>query len=261
MGMFGRLGKVFKGFFALFVRNVERQNPRALLEAEIVAFNEAVASYNKNLALQAGLVERLKGQIKRQQKDVELVTARASANYQAGNVEAAGRLAFQLKQLKSELSENEQQLREGEEMYGNLSRQRDTYIKEAQNKINDIKRKLSQAEMAEAQSKLAEIASATAFDMAGSGATLERIDEDLDERIATAKGKARVALDSTKHGEWTMKEGEQKALEQQALAEFAAAAGLAAPAGAATAAPAPAPKRELGPVPQGPALTLDEDKG
>jgi len=259
MGMFARLGKVFKGFFALFVRNVEKQNPRALLEAEIVAFNEAVASYNKNLALQAGLVERLKGQIKRQHKEVELLTARVSANYQAGNIEQAGHLALQLKQMKTELAENEEQLREGEEMYGNLSRQRDTYIKDAQNKINDIKRKLSQAEMAEAQSKLAEIASATAFDMAGSGATLERIDEDLEERIASAKGKARVALDSTKQGEWTMKEGEQKALEQQALAEFAAAAGLAAPAGAVTAAPAAAtPKRELGPVPEGPAVTLED---
>lgn len=260
MGMFARLGKVFKGFFALFVRGVEKQNPRALLEAEIVAFNEAVGSYNKNLALQAGLVERLKGQIKRQQKDIEALTARVAANYQAGNVEAAGRLAFQLKQLKSEHAENEEQLREGEEMYQNLTRQRDTYVKEAQNKINDIKRKLSQAEMAEAQSKLAEIASATAFDMAGSGATLERIDEDLDERIATAKGKARVALDSSKQGEWTLKEGEQKALEQQALAEFAAAAGLAAPAGATLA--APTPKRELGPVAETPepAPTTTEEK-
>ncbi len=255
MGMFARLGKVFKGFFALFVRGVEKRNPKALLEAEIVAFNEAVASYNKNLALQAGLVERLKGQIKREQKDVETLTARASANYQAGNVEAAGRLALQLKELRAELAENENQLKEAEEMYQNLSRQRDAYVKDAQDKIGDIKRKLSQAEMAEAQSKLAEIASATAFDMAGSGATLERIDEDLNERIATAKGKARVALDASKQGEWTMKEGEQKALEQQALAEFAAAAGLAAPAGAEL--KVPAPSRELGPVAAEPPKTKE----
>ena len=256
MGMWARVGKVFTGFFALFVRRVERANPKALLEAEILSFNEAVASYNKNLAQQAGLVERLKGQIQRQRKELESLTARASANYQAGNVEMAGRLAFQVKTLKAELEENETQLKDGDEMYQNLTRQRDAFAKEAQVKINEIKRKMSQAEMAEAQAQLAEIASATAFDMAGSGATMERIEEDLDERIAVSKGKARVALDSSKEGEWAIKEGEQKALEAQALAEFTAAMGLAAPAGAALAAPA-APKREMGPV----ATTPDATEG
>lgn len=247
MGLGARLAKVFKGFFALFVRKVERGNPRALLEAEILSFNEAVASYNKNLAQQAGLVERLRGQIKRQQKDVETLTARVGANYQAGNMELAGRIAFQLKDVKTELAENEAQLNDGEGMYQNLTRQRDVYVKEAQAKISEIKRKMSQAEMAEAQAQLAEIASATAFDLAGSGATMERIEEDLDERISGAKGKARVAIDASKEGAWSAKEGEQKALEMQALAEFAAAAGLAAPAGSQMQAPSP-PQRELGPV-------------
>lgn len=246
MGFWARLAKVFKGFGALFIRKIEKENPRALLEAEIVAFNEAVADYNKNLAKQAGLVERLKNQVARQKKELEALKARITANYTAGNIELAGRLALQAKQLQAQLAENEVQLKDGEEMYANLTRQRNVYVREAQAKIGDIKQKLSQAEMAEAQAKLAEMATTTAFDMAGSGATLERIETDLDERIAEAKGKARVSLDSTANGEWTMKEGEEKALEQQALAEFAAAMGLGAPAGT-TAAPVP-PTRELGPV-------------
>jgi len=248
MGLFGRLGNVMKGFFALFVRKVEKENPRALLEAEINNFHEAVAAYNKNLAVQAGMVERLKTQIAKQKKDLDSLKARTAANFQAQNLELAGRLALQAKQLQTDLAENETQFKEADEMYRNLTGQRDVFVREAQQKIESIKRKLSQTEMAEAQAKLAEMASATAFDMSGSGATLERVEQDLDERLSEAKGKARVAADKTKGGEWAVKESEQKALEAQALQEFAAAMGMAAPVAAAPAAPAvDAPARELGP--------------
>jgi phage shock protein A len=243
--MFGRLWNLVRGFFGLFVSGLEKSNPRAMLEAEIIGFQEAVGQYNSNLAKQAGMVERLKEQIKRQKKELDQLTARTTANYAAKNMEEAGRCALQAKQLKSDLTENEAQLVAAEEMYKNLSRQRDVYVKEAQRKIEAIKQKLSKAEMAEAQAKLAEIASATAFNLSGTGANLDRLESNLDERIAEASGKARVAQDSMKGGGWVMKEEEQKALEAQALSEFAASMGLEKPAGAPAAAEA-APK-DLGP--------------
>ena len=41
--MFSRLGKLIKGFFSLFISNLETANPKALLEAEISSFQEAPA--------------------------------------------------------------------------------------------------------------------------------------------------------------------------------------------------------------------------
>ncbi|MBI2923759.1 MAG: PspA/IM30 family protein [Planctomycetes bacterium] len=244
--MFGRLWNLVRGFFGLFVSGLEKANPRAMLEAEVLAFQEAVGQYNTNLAKQAGMVERLREQIKRQKKELDNLTARVTANYAAKNMEEAGRAALAAKQLKSDLTENEAQLVSADEMYRNLNRQRDVYVKEAQRRIEAIKQKLSKAEMAESQAKLAEIASATAFNLSGTGANLERLESNLDERIADASGKARVAQDSMKSGGWVMKEEEQKALEAQALNEFAASMGL--PGAKVTEPAAAAEPKDMGPT-------------
>jgi len=245
--VFERLSKLIKGFLSLFISGLETANPKALLEAEVQALHSAVGNYNKNLARQAGLVERLKMQVEREKKDVDRLTAQASALFNAGQMEAAGRLALQLKSLKASLADNEAQFKQADDLYRNLSQQRDVYVREAQKRIENIKQKLSRAEIAEAQAQLAEIATATSFDLAGSGATLERLEEKLDERVTEAMGKARVASDAATTGDWAIKAEEESALEQQALAEFATAMGLAAPPAPAEV-QAPPMERELGPA-------------
>lgn len=249
--MFDRLSKLIKGFLSLFISGLETANPRALLEAESQGLREAVGNYNKNLARQAGLVERLKMQVQREKQELDRATAQAKALYSAKQMEAAARLALQVKNLNSSLANNQAQLEQADKMYRDLSQKRDVYVREAQKRIDAIKQKLSQAEIAEAQAQLAEIATATAFDLAGSGDTLKRLEEKLDERVTDAMGKARVASDSAAGGEWALKAEEESALEKQALAEFAVAMGLEAPA-APVAAPAqeapPAMERDLGPA-------------
>lgn len=253
--MFDRLGKLIKGFLSLFISGLETANPRALLEAEIQSLHEAVGNYNKNLAKQAALVERLKAQVAKEGKEVEKTTARARALYSAKQMDEAGRLALQLKALQSTLADNQAQLKQADDLYRTLSQQRDVYVREAQKRIENIKQKLSRAEIAEAQAQLAEIATATSFDLAGSGATLERLETKLDERVADAMGKARVASDQATTGDWAFKAEEEAAMEKQALAEFAAAMGLEPPPAAPAVAeaqrdlgPAEAPARDLGPA-------------
>ncbi|MGI5844645.1 MAG: PspA/IM30 family protein [Candidatus Xenobium sp.] len=245
--MFERLSKLIKGFLSLFISGLETANPKALLEAEVQALHSAVGNYNKNLARQAGLVERLKMQVERDKKEVDRLTAQASALFNAGQMEAAGRLALQLKSLKTALADNEAQFKQADDLYRNLSQQRDVYVREAQKRIENIKQKLSRAEIAEAQAQLAEIATATSFDLAGSGATLDRLEENLDQRMTDAMGKARVASDAASTGDWKLKAEEEAALEKQALAEFATAMGLAAAPAAAPVQPLPM-ERDLGPA-------------
>ncbi|MHB2015597.1 MAG: PspA/IM30 family protein [Candidatus Xenobia bacterium] len=241
-----RLVKLIKGFFSLFVGNLEARNPRALIEAETVALQEALTNYNTNLAKQAGLVERLRTQIERQKKLSDQLTSKTKALMAAGQNEEAAQNALQLKQTNQEMADNQQQMKQADDLYKTLSQQRDVYVRDANKRIEAIKQKLSKAEIAEAQAKLAEIATSTGFTLSGSGATLSRLEEKLDERVAEATGKARVAADSAKGGEWTVKAEEEKAMANQALAEFAATMGMEAPAGV-KAAPVSA-TRELGPT-------------
>lgn len=224
--MFSRLGKLIKGFFSLFVSNLEAQSPRALLEAEIAGFQEAIGTYNKSLAQQAALVEKMRNQISKQKADLEKLKAKIAALFRAGQQQEAGRLAAQAKTLSQQLSENETQFAQTDEMYRNMTKQRDVYIRDAQRRIDTIKQKLSQAEIAESQAKLAEIASATSFNLAGTGATLERLEDKLDDRVAQAQGKARVAADSISGGSWQIKAEEESAMEQAALQEFVSMMGL-----------------------------------
>jgi len=246
--VFERLNKLIKGFLSLFISGLETANPKALLEAEIQALHEAVANYNRNLAKQAALVEKLRAQVEREKKEVDLLTARATALYNARQMDKAGPIALQLKQRRAQLSENENQLKQGDELYRNLTKQRDVYVLDAQKRIENIKQKMSRAEIAEAQAQLAEIATATSFNLAGSGATLERLEEKLDERVASALGKARVASDSATTGDWAAKAEEEAALQSQALSEFATAMGLTPPTPAAPQQEAEPAVRDLGPA-------------
>jgi hypothetical protein len=77
----------------------------------------------------------------------------------------------------------------------------------------------------------------------GSGDTLNRLHEMVEEERTKAAGRARVARDSLDMSQVNIQEAEQQALADQALADFAAAEGLALPG----VAPAPAtPGRSMG---------------
>ncbi|MBT9582255.1 PspA/IM30 family protein [bacterium] len=248
--MFSRLGKLIKGFFSLFISNLETANPKALLEAEISSFQEAVGTYNKSLAQQAALVEKMRNQITKQKSEFEKLKAKIGALVKAGQNEEAARLALQAKNLSQSLADNEAAFTQTDDMYKNMTKQRDVYIRDAQRRIDTIKQKLSQAEISESQAKLAEIATATSFNMAGTGATLERLEEKLDDRVAQAQGKARVAADSIAGGSWNMKAEEEKAMEAAALSEFMGMMGLESNApkvGHTQMLPATEMPRELGP--------------
>jgi phage shock protein A len=209
--MFSRLGKLIKGFFSMFITGLETSNPKALLEAEMMSFHEAVGTYNKSLAQQAALVEKMRNQIAKQKTEFDKLKARIAALYQSGQAEEAARLALQAKQLSQSLADNEAGFKQTDDMYRNMTKQRDVYIRDAQRRIDAIKQKLSQA---------------TSFDLAGSGATLERLEEKLDDRVAQAQGKARVAADAISGGSWQMKAEEEAAMEKAALNEFVSMMGL-----------------------------------
>ncbi|HVR38737.1 MAG TPA: PspA/IM30 family protein [Thermoanaerobaculia bacterium] len=225
--MFKRLANLIRGFFGLFVTGLERQNPEALLEVEKENLRRQIANYNQGLAAHAGLCERLMTQIRKLQGEERELRAKASANLRAGNREAAGNYALRLQTVQRELAENQTQLGQAETTYKELIKARDVSVRAAQEKIQSLKTSLDDLKIKKATAELTEMASGMITSIGGSGDTLDRLHTMVEEEREKAAGRARVARDSLNTADIMMKDDEQKALAEQALADFAAKEGMA----------------------------------
>ena len=225
--MFRRLANLIRGFFGLFITNAERRNPEALLEVEKENLRKQIANYNEGLAAHAGLCERLMTQIRKLETEERELRAKTAANLRANNREAAGNYALRLQTVQRELGENRTQLEQAETTYKELIKARDVSVRAAQTKIEGLRSSLSDLKVKRATAELTEMASGMITSIGGSGDTLDRLHKMVEEEREKASGRARVARDSINTTDFGIKEEEQKALAEQALADFAAKEGMA----------------------------------
>src|SRR5215470_13457065 len=181
--MFQRLMNLIRGFFGLFISGLEKQNPEALLEVETENLRKQIAQYNQGLASHAGLCERLMSQVK-----------------------------------KLETEENRKQLEQAETTYKDLLKARDVAVSSARAKIESLRSSISDLKMKRAMAELTEMASGMISNIGGSGDTLDRLQNMVEEERTKAAGRARVARDSMDMSNIQLKEAEQNALADQALA-------------------------------------------
>ncbi|MDF1754775.1 MAG: PspA/IM30 family protein [Verrucomicrobiales bacterium] len=224
--MFKRISNLVKGFFGLFVSGLEKQNPEALLEVEKENLRKQISEYNKGLAAHAGLCERLMSQVQRESKEIKELTAKTSAHLKAGNRKLAGEYAFRLQKVKEEHETNVSQLEDAEKTYAELKKARDVAVKNARDKIDSLKRDISETKIAKATADLNEMAAGMIGEIGGAGDTLNRLEEMVAEEKQKAKGRSRVAKDSLDTTELNEMEAEQNAMEEMALADFAAESGI-----------------------------------
>lgn len=244
MGMFARIGQLFKGFLGLFISGLEESNPEALLEAAKSDFRNKMAQYNDALARLAGIGERLKIQVKTKSAKSQDLERRILANYKAGNAQLAGSLARELQELKADLEHDSEELKETESAYEANVRNAKLAQKEFEEKVHRIERQLSQVKVKEAQAEASAALSGVAFKVGDMGDTLKTVEDVLGKRYEKAAGKARVAQDMSSLEGLQEKETERKALEQNALAEFLAGQGVQMEQPASTGEPA---QKEIGP--------------
>jgi len=225
--MFKRISNLIRGFLGLFISGVERQNPEALLEVEKENLRTQIARYNQGLATHAGMCERLMTQVKRLEKEEGEMRASTTANLKAGNRERAAQFALRLETITRELAENRKQLEGAEETYRDLVKARNVTVDQAKRKIEELKFSIDDLKVKKAMAEMTEMASGMISSIGGSGDTLNRLHEMVEEDRQKAAGRARVARDSLNTTDFEMKEAEQAALADQALANFAAHEGIA----------------------------------
>jgi phage shock protein A len=242
--MFGRIGRLVRGFFGLFISGLEESNPEALMEAARQEFRTKMTQYNLALAKMAGVAERLKAQVHSKAAKAQDLERRILANHRAGNMELAGSLARELQELKADLAVDTQELTESDEAYQANLRQAKVAQREFEDKVRRLEKQLSQVKVKEAQAEAASALSSVAFKVGDLGDTMKTVEEILQKRYEVSAGKARLAKDMVDMEAVTEKENERKALEQVALAEFLASQGIQTPGAEAQ---PPATTKEIGP--------------
>jgi phage shock protein A len=242
--MFARIGRLFRGFFGLFISGLEEANPEALMEAARQEFRTKMTQYNLALAKMAGVAERLKSQVNGKALKAQDLERRILANHRAGNMELAGSLARELQELKTDLTIDSNELKETEEAYQANLRQAKLAQREFEDKVHRLEKQLSQVKIKEAQAEAASALSNVAFKVGDLGDTMKTVEDVLAKRYEVSAGKARLAKDMVDIEAVTEKENERKALEQVALAEFLAAQGIQATPAAEQ---QPAAAKEIGP--------------
>jgi phage shock protein A len=218
---------LLRGFFGLFISGLEKANPEALLEVEKENLRIQIARYNQGLASHAGLCERLMAQVKKLEGEQRDLRARTAANLRAGNRAAAAQYALRLQTIERELEENRRQLEQAETTYKELLTARDAAIGAARAKIEGLQRGLEDLKIKRAMAELTEMATGMISKIGGSGDTLDRLHAMVEDERTRAAGRARIARDSLRKEDLVMAEAEQKALADQALADFAAREGIA----------------------------------
>lgn len=224
--MFKRLKNLIKGFFGLFIGGLEKRNPEALLENEKENLRSQIAEFNKGLANHAGLVEKLMSKAKKLDREERELRAKTAANLKAGNREAAGKLALQLQTTDREHDDVRAQMEEADVRYKELVKARDVSVKSAKDRIEQLVRDLDEMKSTKAMAELNEMASGMVTSIGGSGDTLNRLEEMVEEERTKAAGRARVAKDQIDMSGINETAAEQDALAEMALADFAAMEGI-----------------------------------
>ncbi len=246
--MFKRIANLFKGFLNLFVGGLEKKNPEALLANEKENLRKQITEFNKGLAGHAGLVEKLASQVKKLDKEEQELRAKTAANLKAGNRELAAQYALKLKAIDQDHDEVRGQMEEAEARYKELVKARDVSVKEAKARIEQLSRDLDGMKATKAMAELNEMASGMVTDIGGSGDTLNRLEEMVEDERTRAAGRARVAKDQIDMSDINAKEAENDALADLALAEFAAEQGIELESGAPVdSPPAESTKSSMGP--------------
>lgn len=230
MGLFSRIGRLFRGFLSIFISGLEEDNPELLLEDAKQEFREKMARYNQALARLAGIGERLKLQIKDKTAKVKVLEQRVMVNHKAGNAELAGALARELQELKMDLQHDAEEYKDTESAYEANIKNAKLVQKEFEAKVVRLERQISQVKVKEAQAESAAALSGVVFKTGDISDTMKNIEEALGRKYEKTAGAMRVATDMADTEGVNLKEAERKALEQQALADFLSQQGVQAEA-------------------------------
>ncbi|MFN0251877.1 MAG: PspA/IM30 family protein [Kofleriaceae bacterium] len=172
-------------------------DPIAQMQYEYDQAVEQLKEGRLGLEQYRGLVERVSRQVRDGESQVTKLTAQAKAYLKSGDRETAGSFALQLTKAKTQLEENKQQLGMHEAAYQNNLKK----IQYANKKLVEVKDKIqkydAELKMSEAEAEVAKLTQSFNMDVTTDFGQLEDV---IQRKIDTNRGKARVASDLSNEG-------------------------------------------------------------
>jgi phage shock protein A len=194
-------------------------------------YDQAVAQLQdgrKGLEQYRALVERVTRQVQNAHQHAKNLEGKVKAYLQAGDRETAAKFALEMQKAKSELVENEAQLKLHEDAYNNNIAK----IKHATGKLSKIREKIArydaELKMSKAEAEIAQLAESFNFDVTTDFGQIEQV---LQDKISLNRAKVRVAADLSSEGivDIQREQAAEKVLADQALREFEVDMGLVTP--------------------------------
>ena len=203
-------------------------DPIAQMQYEYDQAVEQLKEGRVGLEQYRGLVERVGRQVKEGDAHTGKLEAQAKAYLKAGNREVAAKFALELSKARVQQEQNKQQLAMHEGAYNNNLKK----IQHANKKLVEVKNKIQQYDaelkMSEAEAEVAKLSQSFNMDITTDFGALEDV---IQRKIDTNRGKARVASDLSQEGIADIKAEEQmeQAMGEDALRDLEVSLGMRAP--------------------------------
>ena len=193
----GKFYTIVRAFFNSIANAMWEKNPIAIMQLEYDKSVEQLKEGRKGLELYRGLVERVARQVAAGKTQVERLQAEIKAYLKAGERATAAKFALQLKKAETDLAANQEQLEMHEAAYENNLKK----IQYANKQLADVREKIQRYDadlkMTSAEAEIAQIAGDLNFDVTTDFGQIEQI---IQRRIDTNRGKVRVAADMSSRG-------------------------------------------------------------
>ena len=203
-------------------------DPIAQMQYEYDSAVEQLKEGRVGLEQYRGLVERVNRQVKENEGQIAKLTGQAKAYLKSGDRETAGKFALELTKAKNQLAENQAQLQMHETAYQNNLKK----IQYANKKLVDVKDKIQKysadLKMSEAEAEVAKLTQAFDVNVTTDFGQLEDV---IQRKIDTNRGKARVASDLSSEGIANIQAEEkmEKSMADDALKDLEVELGMRAP--------------------------------
>jgi phage shock protein A len=225
------MGKIWNSVRAQFNKLANwfwTRDPIAQMQLEYDNAVKQLKEGREGLEKYRALVERVNRQVQANQKQVETLTTKIKSYLKAGNRDIAGQLAIQLQQAKSELNENQEQLKLHETAYTNNVEK----IKNASKKLAKVREKIQKYDadlkMSQAEAEIARLSQSFNFDVTTDFGQIEQV---IQEKIDLNRATVRVASDLSAEGieEIKAEKAMEKVQAEDLLSQFEVEMGIKTP--------------------------------
>ena len=148
MGLFSRLGQMFRGFFGLFVGNLEERNPEALFEDIKNQIDKARRQAEQQIIEIQTSAEMIKIEMKNAERNLNAITARVDSASRAGDKELLVELLVQEEEYQTVFETHKATYENAMVQVAKIREDYKIFESEMNAKLNELRTLKSQAKMA-----------------------------------------------------------------------------------------------------------------